>query len=155
MSSLSIGLSALSVSQQLLDLTGQNIANANTPGFHRQIADLAARTAGQPIGAGVEIQQVRRLVNNLLEAAITQNTVSASDAAAQLQAMQQLEAGLDTGDGSIPGLLEKFFNLLSTLREQPGDVAQRRVMLVSARALTDRLNASADDFRRLRQDADT
>ena len=40
MSALSTGLSALRVSQQLLQLTGQNIANANTPGYHRQIAEL-------------------------------------------------------------------------------------------------------------------
>ena len=40
MSSLSIGLSGLQVSQRLLDLAGQNIANANTPGYHREVADL-------------------------------------------------------------------------------------------------------------------
>ena len=38
MDSLSIGVSALAVSQKLIHLTGQNIANAGTPGYHLQVA---------------------------------------------------------------------------------------------------------------------
>ena len=49
---------ALQVDQRLLDLTGQNIANASTPGYHNQVANLAEIvTTGSAVGAGVSIDR--------------------------------------------------------------------------------------------------
>ena len=36
MDAFSIGVSALAVTQQLINITGQNIANADTPGYQRE-----------------------------------------------------------------------------------------------------------------------
>ena len=44
MADFSIGLSALTASQYLLDIYGNNITNADTPGFHRQNPILADRS---------------------------------------------------------------------------------------------------------------
>ncbi|MBV9821403.1 MAG: flagellar hook-associated protein FlgK, partial [Actinobacteria bacterium] len=41
-SGLTNALAALNVQRYGMDVTGQNIANANTPGYTRQRADLAA-----------------------------------------------------------------------------------------------------------------
>ena len=56
------GLSALTASQEAINIAGQNIANANTPGYHRQTVDL---TAAQPtpednllIGTGVDVADI-------------------------------------------------------------------------------------------------
>ena len=49
----SIGLSGLSVNQRLIDLTGQNITNAGTPGYHRQVGNLVPIAYGQQVGGGV------------------------------------------------------------------------------------------------------
>jgi flagellar hook-associated protein 1 FlgK len=61
--SLSIALSALSVSQQEMATTSNNVANANTPGYTREVTDIAA---GEPItegslslGTGVVLQKSR------------------------------------------------------------------------------------------------
>ena len=73
MSSFSTGLSALNTSQQALDLIGQNISNAGTPGYHRQVARLADRDPveiqGLSIGTGVRISNIARMRNGLIEAA--------------------------------------------------------------------------------------
>ena len=151
MSSLSIGLSALSVSQQILDITGQNIANANTPGFHRQEAVLVGRTAGGPVGLGVEVQRVRRYISNFLDAAITRNTFDTSNVAAQLESLKQIETVLNPGDGSLHDLIEKFFNQAHELASQPGDLAQRRVLLTTATALADRINSLTNEFQQLQR----
>ncbi len=45
--SLSIALSGLSVSQQEMATTSNNVANANTPGYSREVSDV---TAGDPVG---------------------------------------------------------------------------------------------------------
>src|SRR4051794_31296352 len=111
MSSLTIGLSALRVNQQQLEIVGQNIANANTPGFHRKEAILAS-VPGTSIngGLGVEINQVRRLANDLLENALVRNGSEAGDVQAHLDNLTQVESLLNPGEGSIQDLVEKFFN---------------------------------------------
>src|SRR5690606_18627113 len=68
-----------------LDVTGHNIANANTPGYSRQVARLAATdphslpgfnpptTPGQ-MGTGVEIQQVMRMRDAFVQHQINAET---------------------------------------------------------------------------------
>ena len=61
MSSFDIGLSALKASQRGIDLAGQNLANATTPGYHRQ--DDATRTlidAGRPLHARTRVRFAAR-----------------------------------------------------------------------------------------------
>ena len=46
---LSVALSGLSVSQQEMETTSNNVANANTPGYTREVPELAA---GDPVEVG-------------------------------------------------------------------------------------------------------
>src|SRR5579864_3182630 len=121
MSSLSIGLSAMSVDQQVLDLIGQNVANANTPGYHRQVAELAALSDGQNIGTGVDITQFRRIISTALETQINQNSFENGNVSAQLDNLNQVQSFLDTGSGSLSDLLSRFFNQMQQLSAQPDD----------------------------------
>lgn len=151
---LSIGLSGLTVNQRLLDLAGQNVTNANNPAYHRQDATLAARVHGAPPGDGVEITQVRRLISDVLEAALNRSTFQASDTTQQLESLHQLQATLDTGDGSLHDALETFFNEAEKLTVKPDDGTQRRVVLAAAQALTDRLNDNSQALISLGHDLD-
>src|SRR3712207_165688 len=76
MSSLSTALSALYAQRRGLDVTGHNIANANTEGYTRQRVDMVAN--GGPVGAavfskwngvgqGVDITGVARLRDAFLD----------------------------------------------------------------------------------------
>src|SRR5215213_9821484 len=73
---LSGALSALNANRVGLDVTGQNIANANTEGYTRQRVDLAAVPGTTTVGAGpaawggggVAVAQVTRLRDDLLDA---------------------------------------------------------------------------------------
>ena len=61
---LSIALSSMNAYQRALDVTGNNIANLNTPGYTRQSAWLSPRQTdfygGSYIGTGVLIENIRR-----------------------------------------------------------------------------------------------
>src|SRR5262245_41646216 len=153
---LSTGLSALQVSQRALDIVGQNIANANTPGYHRQVLDLSTRfpveLGGHSIGTGVQITDVRRLHSQLLESALTQHASESGDTAAQLETLRHIESLLTTGEGSIHDTMEKFFNGLEQLSTRPGEVTLRRTVLGTATALSSEFNYVAGEFDRIRTD---
>ena len=60
----SVGLSALQAARTGLDVVAQNVANANTPGYHRQITRLVDKMPvelrGFFIGTGVEVGHIDR-----------------------------------------------------------------------------------------------
>jgi flagellar hook-associated protein FlgK len=153
-SSDSIGLSGLLTSQRLLDLTGQNVANAQTPGYHRQVANLAARNYGTDIGLGVEITDVRRVLNQSLEQAITRNIFALSEVSAQLETLQQIEQQLKPGDGSLLDLWEQIRNQVITLAGKPDDETGQRVLLNRVTALGDKINAVHTELRGVQADLD-
>jgi len=156
MSSLSIGLSALRVTQRQLEIVGQNIANANTPGFHRKEAILESVPGGPTdAGLGVDIKQLRRLSNDLLENALVRNNSEASDVSAHLDYMNQVETLLAPGDGSLQDLVERFFNEAQNLSSRPDDLTQRRVTLNIAQQLADRFNSSIESFKQMGSDLQT
>lgn len=65
---LNIGTSGLNVAQTNMRVVSDNIANVDTPGYVRKLADQTAyQSLG--VGAGVDIARIRRAANAFLEAA--------------------------------------------------------------------------------------
>jgi flagellar hook-associated protein 1 FlgK len=145
MNSFSIGVSALAVSQKLINLTGQNVANASTPGYHRQVADLSPLLTDQT-GEGVTITRVNRAVSTPLETALLNNTYESQNVSTQLDNLRQVQAYLTPGAGGIDSLLSNFFNQVKTLAAAPADQAQRSVVLNTAANLADTLNSTANQL---------
>ncbi len=143
----STGLSALRASQVALETISQNIANANTPGYHRQVAQLSSRTPvlrdGFSIGTGVNVAQIQRVREGAIENALTGNISSQADASVRLRTASQLESLLSPGGGSVHDRLQTFFQRLETLAGDPSNTSQRRGFLSSAEALSNEFHAFA------------
>jgi flagellar hook-associated protein 1 FlgK len=148
----SAGLSALRVNQQVLDLLGHNIANINTPGYHRQEPLLAARFVPEnPIGFGVELTTIRRLRDGVLEQAIRQNAGELAFVSSRLSRLREVETILGSGSGSLREALDEFFNRLEELAVRPADLTQRRLVLDAADRLAKRFHQVADQLNELRE----
>jgi flagellar hook-associated protein 1 FlgK len=148
----SAGLSALRVNQQVLDLLGHNIANINTPGYHRQEPLLAARFVPEnPIGFGVELTTIRRLHDGVLEQAIRQNAGELAFVSSRLSRLREVETILGSGSGSLRQALDEFFNRLEELAVRPADLTQRRLVLDAADRLANRFHQTADQLNELRE----
>jgi flagellar hook-associated protein FlgK len=148
MSALSIGLSGLEVNQRLLNLTGQNIANANTPGYANEVANLAEVVNGNQ-GAGVQITGVTRSVNQALQQAVNTNTTQANSASTQLSTLNQLQSFLATGTGTLHDNLVNLFTQLESLSANPSDPTQQQVVVTAANAVTTQLNGAVNNIDQL------
>lgn len=140
MLSFDIGLSALTASQRAMDLASQNLANASTPGYHRQSLILSPRVAAGGIGLGVEVNQIRRHYSTPIERAVTNNVSRTGRTEAELSAYRRLETLYTPGTGTVSDRTAKLFDSLAQLTARPDDVAQRRVVLNTAVGLTGELN---------------
>ena len=136
MKSLDIGLSALRVHQQTLTTLGHNIANAATPGYHRQRVDQVSRAPQRSdplqIGSGVEILRITRLRDAAVEAALLRNQTLTAASRQTLHTAGQIESLLTPGESSIHANLSAFFNRLEKVANAPQDLTVRREFLTSA-----------------------
>ncbi len=110
-----IARSALITSQLGLQVTAQNMANAATPGYTRQIALLAAirGRASDPyqIGQGVAINEVRRQIDEALQQRLWNSNSQEYASAQQLNILSQLETILNEGtEFDMSTQLSSFFN---------------------------------------------
>ncbi|MCS7167834.1 MAG: flagellar hook-associated protein FlgK [Gemmatales bacterium] len=141
------GLSALQVNQRVLELLGHNIANINTPGYHRREPLLAARfVPDDPIGFGVEIAEIRRLRDAILEQTIWQHSSELADLQSRLMRLEEIESFFGTGTHSLRGLLDEFFNRLERLSVRPTDLTSRSLVVEAAQRLAQRFREVNDQL---------
>ncbi len=141
MRSFDIGLSALRTHQQSLAVLGNNIANAATPGYHRQRVDLVNRLPltqnGLSIGSGVDVSSITRLRDSATADAIGRNTALIGWVEQELATARNIESLLTPGDNSIHAHVSGLFNRLEALANNPEVQAVRSEFLSAARQLTD------------------
>ena len=153
MLSLNTALTALRANQVALDVIGNNIANANTPSYHRQEVRLAEREpieiGGHYLGQGVRITQIHRAYDEATEAAISQNISDQASVTTRLQTVREIEAQFAPEQGSLLDRLEQLFGELERLTAEPDDEATRSIVIRSAADVAgeiNRLNQQLNDL---------
>lgn len=146
---------SLSAHSTALATAGHNVANANTPGFARQIANLAANPALTAfglagVGTGVSLQSITQARDQFVERqmpnALAAQARSESESAA-LGAVTALDPELE---GGLTSSLAAFYSSLRTLAQNPGDTALRQGVIGNSRSLARSFNqavASLEDAR--------
>ena len=139
-----------------MDVTGQNIANVNTPGYSRRTIDLAAvapyeRTSA---GGGVEVLGVRALRDRLLDRRLLQEVPAEQRQAAIADALRTVEAAIGRPGESIDVKFNAFFDAFSKLADSPTSSVARQEVLLQAGALAASFQDMAARLRTAQADAD-
>ncbi|HET7488080.1 MAG TPA: flagellar hook-associated protein FlgK [Acidimicrobiales bacterium] len=159
-SSLGTALSALYAQQHGMDLTGQNVANANTDGYSRQRVRLEAMggVAGPQIftrsmqpGAGVKVVDFQRIRDAFLEQrALTEQSSTTALQAGQT-ALSRIELSFsEPGPNGLQSQLSEFWGSWDDLANRPGDVGARSQVVERAQTLVQGFNRAAGDLVSLR-----
>ena len=157
-SALSIGTSGLRTAQIQLDVTGNNIANVNTPGFSRQRAELVElfpiHTPSGEIGRGVGIAQIRRLRDQFLDVAYVRQVAGLGSAEVQAQYYNLIEdTYLEPGENGFGTRLDRFFDALNDYANNVESLPVREAFLAEAGAAATDLNQLVTRFDELRTNA--
>lgn len=133
---LSLGSSGIQTYQKALSTVSNNIANLNTEGYSRQVAE-ADETApknivGGYLGTGSSITAVRRNYDAFLEQSLRSAN---SDLGAEEQVVKYAEQIVDLLGGESVGLdnaLDQFFATAKELASDPGSGVLRNIFLRDA-----------------------
>ena len=132
---LNIGSSALAVSQTQIQTTGNNIANANTPGYTRQVAGQTALPTQQIhtgifVGTGVDLTGIQRQIDQALESRLRGAASDGSAADSTQQWLGRVESTFNALSGNdLSTQLSTFFNSWSNLANTPQNAGLRQVVL--------------------------
>jgi len=153
-----IGLSALQTAQQGLAIAGNNLANASTPGYHREIAEITSLNSDQvgqiALGTGASITSINRAVSDQLDAAVTKQTSQNGYVDASLTASTRIEQTISSGTTSPSTQLESLLNNLQQLSSNPADGATQQVAVSSAANVASAFNSAASDLSQIQQGLD-
>ena len=157
---LHIGRSAILSSQAAMQVAGNNMANASTPGYHRQIARLSPSRSDQIgrnqfVGTGVQLSSVSRAIDTALQArmraAISEENASQIDYNF-LSAIETIQNEL--GENDLSSQLSQFFNAFSELGNSPEDQAVRSVVLQQGASLANHVGDLRDEYAVVREEVD-
>jgi flagellar hook-associated protein 1 FlgK len=141
-----MGGSTLRAMQIGLQVVGNNIANANTPGYVRQEAIYAPapvqRKGGLILGLGVKVDSIVQKLDKFVQDRLIGAHGDRGHAEAQEQVYRELETLLNELSDSVDlsSALTGFFNAVDEILKDPGNVATRNLAVGKGIALTQNIN---------------
>lgn len=157
---------SLRAQQTAVDVVNHNIANANTPGYSRQEAVMAAATpytvpavnrdpsAGQ-VGTGVEVTRIRRTRDSFVDYQLRNELATMGRWEAARDSFQQVESVLNEPSTSgINTLLSRFWQSWEELANAPSDGAVRASLVEQGKALATAIGYAYQQLGKFAQDAD-
>ena len=155
-SSILMATQSLLADQGALATTTNNISNANTPGYTREVAILneapPSIEGSLVYGNGVTLDKIQSVRDQLLDLRISEETQQQGSAQSQLSAMQQVQALFSDSTQGIGADLTAFFNSISQLSTNPTSVPQRQSVLTAAQNLVSSFQQTESNLNTIQSD---
>lgn len=142
---LNISLTGMRAFQRGLQVTSHNIANANTPGYNRQVADFTARAGGGQgntyLGGGTQVATIRRVYDSLQ----VDQLRSSMTGFARFDTLNTLSSRIDTlladPDTGLNTGLQSFFNAVQDVASDPASISTRQALIGEAQGVASRFES--------------
>ena len=142
---LATSVSGLLAFRQALNVTSNNIANVETPGYSAETANLAEApgqfTGAGYIGGGVDVASVTRAFNQQLAQQANTSQSSYSSYNTLATQAQQIDNMLSASSTGLSASLQSFVNALQSVSTSPTSTAARQGLLSQGQALAQQLQS--------------
>jgi flagellar hook-associated protein 1 len=168
MMGLQTALRGLLAEQEAINTTGHNIANANTPGYSRQTAELTESDpltipafsnvtgAGVQLGTGVDVATISRVRNLFLDVQYRAQNSSVGDASTRSGILDQVQTGLaEPSDHGLGSQLSAFWSAWSDVANAPSSPAARQALINDASTLATTFNSFDQQLSTIQTQAST
>lgn len=154
-----LGIGALRAHQQGIAVSGQNIANVNTPGYSRQRVVLETNIpfiaeSGQ-MQAGVHVDSIERIHDRFIEGQVRGENRELGRWVARSEILGRLEMTFDESYGyGLSQAMSDFFSGWLDLSNDPSGHVERTVLIERGEYLADRFRLAYTDLVQIREDLD-
>lgn len=130
---LTIATSATRTFQRALDVTSHNVANVSTEGYNRQRVEIASNNPqiyGISFnGGGSRVDTIERVYADYIWKQKLQSTSLNERYSTALENAKSLEGVIAANDGGVQQFLQRFFDSLHTLANEPLSTTNRQMLL--------------------------
>jgi len=145
--------SSILTQQTGIEVTGQNLANINTPGYSRQLVRLEASSpvmAGNGlIGTGVRLASIRRESDSFINAQMNNTASNQSFYQTTDRAVALLESVFnETDNRGLSHNISQFFSSFHDLAVNAQGMTERSAVLSKASLMTDSVRRLAGDMKK-------
>ncbi len=142
------GLAALRAAQLGMQTAGNNVANANTPGYSRQRVELGTAMSygirgNLQVGAGVDVNGISRIVDDGLERRIQLQLGLVGAAELDNFRYREIETIFAEPDDGLSSSYKDLFGALDQVRTDPSDRALRGGLIQSGGTISQQFNLIA------------
>jgi flagellar hook-associated protein 1 len=145
-----IGVSGLNAAQAGLVTTGHNIANVNTPGFHRQQVVQSNATPHYTgagfIGTGVTLETVRRAYDSFLDDQVSRAQAQAAYYKTFHLEVSHIDDILGDPAAGLAPQLEDFFAAVNEVSAHPASMSSRQTLMSAGTSLVTRFQSLDNQF---------
>ncbi|UUM32295.1 flagellar hook-associated protein FlgK [Vibrio japonicus] len=156
MNLVNIALSGMNSSRVALDVTAQNVANVNTPGYSRQQAMMASVGGSKydhlSAGMGVEVTSIRRVTDQFLVKQVWSTNSLQSYASGYMGAISQLENTLGADGFNLSAGLDTLYAALNDATVKPESIPYRQQIINESEALARRFNTLTESLHNQHKD---
>jgi flagellar hook-associated protein 1 FlgK len=153
-----MGLQSLDATQAALDATSNNIANANTAGYTREVTQLSENaeslTGGAIIGGGVTLNGIESVRDQLLNLQIQQQTSQQSSADTESSSLQSVQTLFSSTGSDIASTLAAFSSSLAQLSANATNTSAQQGVLTAGQNLAQSFNTTANGLTSAQSAAD-
>jgi len=162
--SLEIGKRSIMTHQTALSVTGHNVANANTAGYTRQVANLVttrpyytptltANSGVGQLGTGVEVATLERIRDSFLDGQIRNENKTLGYWEAIYDTLAKIEVILnEPSENGLRTVMDQFWESWQDLSAHPENESVRAVVVQRGAALADAFNHIHKQLTELRED---
>ena len=156
---MSVALQSLLTQQGALEVTANNIANANTPGYSREVPVLEESppilSANTMVGTGVTLKSVQSVRDNILDLRIDQETSQQSSLNSYVDSMNQVQALFNETQGTgLQTDLSSFFNSFQSLATDPTSSSLRQSVIIAGQNLANAFSQTSNNLATIQQGLD-
>lgn len=145
--------SSILTQQTGIEVTGQNLANVNTPGYSRQLIGMEASSpvmaANALIGTGVRLTQISRAADGFITTQLNNAASNQSFYKTANRATSLLETVFNESDNrGMANSINQFFNSFHDLSLNAKGMTERTAVLASGALMADNMKRLSSDIKR-------
>jgi flagellar hook-associated protein 1 FlgK len=157
---MNIAQSSLYSQQKAIDVTGNNIANVNTPGYTRQRLNLVQSrpniSGNQLLGTGVTSEKgIQRFYDQFLSGQLNTQNEGLGRWESQQDALQKIELLFDEVSGfGLGDAMSQYWNAWQDVVNHPAGVVERTSLVSAGQYLAETFNHISEGLDTLREEVD-
>lgn len=141
---------SIGTQQKAMEITGNNIANVNTPGYSRQTPHLTPfptlELGGFFVGQGVRVNSVERSTDAFLTKQIETKTADFGMENSRATPLASVERALPVNDTGVTAEIDRFFDSWQELSTNPGGQIERQLVMQHGQQVADTFRTTANDL---------